>query len=124
MLKSLIENTEDIFLACGATDFRKQIEGLVTLVNLNYQLDPYSENAVFIFCNKRKDSIKILRYDNNGFVLATKKLLNKMKFQWPQKAGDIKNISMNQVEWLLQGLEIEQKKALPNIKINSQNSCY
>lgn len=124
MLKPLIEATDNIIIACGPTDFRKQIEGLVTLINLYYKLDPYSENTVFIFCNKKRNSIKVLRFDENGFILANKKLLDKMKFQWPNSISEIKNISYRQMEWLLQGLEIEQKTALKNIDIKSIKTCY
>ena len=79
---------------------------------------------VFIFCNKKRDAIKVLRYDQNGFVLATKKLLDDMKFQWPRTPDDVKEISFQQVEWLLQGLEIEQKKAHHQVKINRENTCF
>lgn len=79
---------------------------------------------VFIFCNRKRDSIKVLRYDQNGFILATKKLLDDMKFQWPRTPDEVKEISFQQVEWLLQGLEIEQKKAHHQVKINHKNSCF
>ena len=36
----------------------------------------------------------------------TKKLLDNMKFQWPRTPAEVKEISFQQVEWLLQGLEI------------------
>jgi transposase len=124
MLNSLMSNTTYIFLACGATDFRKQVAGLVAIVNTQFKLDPFEPTCAFIFCNKRRTSIKVLRYDKNGFILATKKLLEGMKFQWPKDACDIKKISSQQVEWLLQGLEIEQKKALPKIEMGSHNTCY
>lgn len=124
MLNRIAQDAEHIYLALGATDFRKQISGLVSLVHLQLGLDPFSESSVFIFCNKRKDSIKVLRYDRNGFVLANKKLLEKMKFQWPKDTEDIKEISRKQVEWLLQGLEIDQKKAHHTVKIESKNVCF
>ena len=72
MMKRFAEGASRIFLACVFTDFRKQIPGLVATVTLNFKLDPYNSSYVFIFCNRRKDSIKVLRYDYNGFVLATK----------------------------------------------------
>jgi transposase len=100
------------------------VEGLVAIVNLQFKLDPFSPTCAFIFCNKRRNAIKVLRYDKNGFVLATKKLLEGMKFQWPKDVCDVKNISSRQVEWLLQGLEIEQKKALPKIEMGGKNTCY
>ena len=105
-MKRFAEGASRIFLACGFTDFRKQIPGLVATVTLNFKLDPYNSSYVFIFCNRRKDSIKVLRYDYNGFVLATKKLLDDMKFQWPRTPDEVKEITFQQVEWLLQGLEM------------------
>lgn len=83
------------------------------MVGLQFKLDPYEESHVFIFCNKKKDIIKVLRYDQSGFVLATQKLLDDMRFQWSKTSSEVREISLQQVEWLLAGLEIEQKKALP-----------
>lgn len=120
----MADGADHIFLACGPTDFRKQITGLTALVSLQFQLDPFLESHVFVFCNKKKDSIKVLRYDKNGFVLATKKLLDGMKFQWPNHPQEVKEISFQQIEWLLQGLEIEQKKALRPIKRSLENTCF
>ena len=124
MMKRSAEGASRIFLACGSTDFRKQIPGLVAMVTLNFKLDPYNDDYVFIFCNRKRDAIKVLRYDCNGFVLATKKLLDDMKFQWPKTADEVKEITFQQVEWLLQGLEIEQKKAHHQVNINVKNCCF
>lgn len=124
MMKRFTQDAARIFLACGSTDFRKQIPGLVAMVQMQFRLDPYDRQYVFIFCNKKKDGIKVLRYDKNGFVLATKKLLDGMKFRWPKTPDEVKEISSRQVEWLLQGLEIEQKKAHHEVKINMKNSCF
>ena len=123
-MKRFVEDASRIFLACGCTDFRKQIPGLVAAVTLNFKLDPYDGSYVFVFCNKRRDSIKVLRYDRNGFVLATKKLLDDMKFQWPRTPDEVKEVTFQQVEWLLQGLKIEQKKAHHQVKIDRQNTCF
>ena len=66
MMKRIAEGAARIFLACGNTDFRKQIPGLVATVALGLKLDPYDGDYVFIFCNRKRDSIKVLRYDQNG----------------------------------------------------------
>ncbi len=73
MLNLITQGAEHIYLACGPTDFRKQIEGLAALVSLRYQLDPYSPACVFLFCNRKKNCLKALRFDKDGFLLATKK---------------------------------------------------
>lgn len=124
MMRRFTEDASRIFLACGPTDFRKQIPGLIATVTLQFDLDPYNGSCVFIFCNKKRDSIKVLRYDENGFVLAAKKLLDHMKFQWPRTPREVKEISFQQVEWLLQGLEIEQQKAHHQVKISKENNCF
>lgn len=54
----------------GATDFRKQILGLIALVQSKFKLYPYSTAYLFLFCNKRRTAINTLRYDFNGFLLA------------------------------------------------------
>jgi len=112
-MRRFLSDTDHIYLACGGTDFRKQISGLVAMVHMQFKLDPYNGSCAFIFCNKKWNGIKILRYDSNGFILVSKKLLEDMKFQWPRTPEEVKEISFQQVEWLLQGLEIEQKKGPP-----------
>lgn len=124
MLKAFINDSTHIYLACGYVDFRKQIPGLSAIVNLQFHLDPYQDDCAFIFCNKRRTSLRILRYDRNGFVLASKTLLDDMKFQWPMKSSDIKEITPQQVSWLLEGLSIEQKKAHHEVHLNSENTCF
>ena len=123
-MRRFLSDTDHIYLACGVTDFRKQISGLVAMVHMQFRLDPYKGSCAFIFCNKKRNGIKILRYDSNGFILASKKLLEDMKFQWPRTPEEVKEISFQQVEWLLQGLEIEQKKALHEVRADLKNSCY
>lgn len=124
MLNTFITGAEKIFIACGATDFRKQANSLVQIVHGSFNLDPYNESYVFIFCNHKRDGIKVLRYDKNGFILAYKKLLNKMKFQWPRNSKEAKEITSQQVIWLLQGLSIEQKSAHIEVKLNTENACF
>jgi transposase len=124
MMRSFINRATRIYLACGATDFRKQITGLTSLVSMKFELDPFQDDCVFLFCNKKKTSIKVLRYDKNGFILATKTLLDGMKFQWPSRQEDIRQIDRKQVEWLLDGLAIEQVKAHHEVKITKNNTCF
>ena len=120
MLTNIADDAEHIYIACGFTDFRKQIESLSALVSLKFNLDPYTSKCIFIFCNKRKNSIKVLRWDNDGFILLTKKLVDKMKFQWPKDPEGVKDISTQELRWLLEGLSLEQPKAHKKIKLNNE----
>ena len=46
-----IDKVEKVYIACGYTDLRKSIYGLVMIVQNNFKLDPF-EKALFVFCNK------------------------------------------------------------------------
>ena len=95
MINDLLQSISKVYIAYGTTDFRKQIDSLCIKVKSKFHLNPY-EKAAFIFCNKKRNSIKVLCYDKNGFVLAQKKLLDteKMKFQWPRNSSEMKNITI------------------------------
>ena len=110
-MKHIADGAEHIYLALGHTDFRKQQNGLAALVSLKFKLNPYSGTSVFLFCNKRHNSLRALRWDRNGFILVTKFLSDDMKFQWPKNEGEVRDITKRQMEWLLDGLQIDQKKA-------------
>ena len=111
MIQHIADGAGHIYLALGAIDFRKQQIGLASLVALKFKLDPHSGTSVFLFCNKQHNSLRALRWDSNGFILVTKWLSNDMKFQWPKTQGELRNITKQQLEWLLEGLQIDQKKA-------------
>lgn len=108
----IADEAEHIYIALGATDFRKQQNGLAALVSLKLKLGPYSGRSVFLFCNKRHNSLRALRWNRNGFILVIKFLHDEMKFQWPKVQGEVRAITKRQVEWLLDGLQVDQKKAL------------
>ena len=119
MLNNMLKEIDKIYIAYGATDFRKQIVSLCNIVKSNFKLNPYGKDA-FIFCNKKRNSIKVLCYDKNGFILVQKTLLDadKMKFQWPRNKGEMKSITKEQLSWLLSGLKIEQKYHFKNVEID------
>jgi len=72
---------KNIFLACGGTDGRRSINGLVAMVTNSFSLSPY-DGAVFVFCNKNRDRLKILEFDGDGFWLHLKRL-ERGRFKWP-----------------------------------------
>lgn len=109
-----ILNSGQAYLACGATDLRKSIDGLAAIVQMRFKLDPFS-NSLFIFCNKNKDKIKILHWEYSGFWLYYKRL-EKGKFKWPSNENEVKNITQRELRWLLDGLSIEQPKAHKEVK--------
>lgn len=121
MINDLLQSISKVYIAYGATDFRKQIDSLCIEVKSKFHLNPY-EKAAFIFCNKKRNSIKVLCYDKNGFILAQKKLLDteKMKFQWPRNSSEMKNITREQLSWLLSGLKINPEKCFKEIELKEE----
>jgi transposase len=101
--------SEPVYLACGATDLRKSIDGLAALVQYAFALDPFSQ-AWFVFCNRERDKLKILRWDTNGFWLYYRRL-ERGRFQWPQTPPATRLVTRRQLQWLLDGLALEQHRA-------------
>lgn len=97
------------YIACGHTDMRKQIDGLVAIINLQFSQE-LNEESLFLFCGHRADRIKALYWDGTGYILLYKRLLEK-RFQWPRNEQELKRLSRQEFRWLMEGLEICQKKA-------------
>jgi len=102
-----------VHLACGATDMRKSIDGLAALVREGFDLDPFS-TGLFVFCNRQRNKLKILKWDHNGFWLYYRRL-ERGRFQWPAKAGAPVAVDYRQLRWLLDGLALRQPKAHPEV---------
>lgn len=100
-----------IYVACGYTDMRKQIDGLAQMVEQNFRLDPFS-NAFFLFCGHRRDRIKALYWEGDGFLLLYKRLDSKSVYQWPRSPKDVQEITPQQYRWLMEGLKIDPKQTI------------
>ena len=57
---------KEIYLVCGATDMRKGLDGLAAIANLRFACVSF-ESAMFIFCNKSRNRVKIIEWDGDGF---------------------------------------------------------
>jgi len=95
-----------VFLAVGATDMRKSINGLCLLVQMHLPLDPFA-GQLFGFCNRRRNMVKILYWDRNGFCLWQKRL-ERHRFVWPESAQQVVSLDGRELHWLLEGLDLRQ----------------
>lgn len=93
---------EQVHVYLDPVDMRKSIDGLAALVELELDLSPFS-SALFVFCNRTRDKVKLLYWERNGFVLWYKRL-EKQRFRWPKHTS---TLSSQQLSWLLDGLDIE-----------------
>ena len=103
------EFSGEVYIALGYTDLRRGIDGLAAIVQERFELDPFT-NTLFLFCGRRKDRIKGLLWEGNGFLLLYKRL-ETGSFQWPRTGEEARQLTPQQYRWLMEGLSIDQPKA-------------
>lgn len=102
-----------VYLHREAVDGRKAINGLALLVEQALELDPFAP-AMFVFSNRRRDRIKILLWDRNGFWLMIKRL-EADRFKWPKDAAVVE-LTVEQLHWLLAGIDLAAMRPHPERK--------
>lgn len=100
----------ELYIVTGYTDMRKSIDGLCAIVEDQLHMDP-RRSALYLFCGKRCDRVKALLWENDGFVLLYKRMEVKGRFRWPRSSQEVRQLTWQQFDWLMSGLEIEQPKA-------------
>ena len=104
----ILGNLRQFYIRCGYTDMRKQIDGLAAIVQSQVEME---EGVLFLFCGRRADRIKGLLWDGTGYILVYKRLSDR-RFQWPRNEEDLKQITIQEYRWLMEGLSIYQTKAI------------
>lgn len=92
-----------VYLHRPAVDFRLSINGLAALVQQGLGLDPFAA-CVYVFSNRRRDRVKVLGWDRNGFWLLMKRL-EQDRFIWPDQER-APTLTVEQLHWLLEGIDI------------------
>ena len=113
MLNDLTSGTQ-VYIVTGYSDLRKGIDGLATIIQGQLKLDPFSK-SLFLFCGRRCDRIKGLLWEGDGYLLLYKRLDNG-RFQWPRNAEELRKLDAQAFRWLMEGLQIEQPKAIRKMK--------
>ena len=101
-----LEKRARVFICLEPTDMRKSIDGLGALVERELDGHLFSGD-LFVFGNRRRNMVKILYFDRNGFCVWLKRL-SKHRFKWPESSADALEIKKHQLSWLLDGLDIKQ----------------
>lgn len=109
--------TAKVWLYRKPIDFRKQIDGIVILVADTLDKVPTSGH-LFVFRNKKADKIKMLYWETNGFWLLYKRC-EKSRFKFPSKTDESMELSMQQLQWLLPGIDFTKQKQLPKLTIKN-----
>jgi len=105
MLKRNVEIKRTILLT-GRTDLRRGIDGLVSLVRLNYGLDPLDKGTLFLFCGTKKDRIKGILFEGDGWVMVYKRL-TLGRYMWPNNPDEAMSISWEEYDRLMDGFTIK-----------------
>lgn len=98
-----IHKVNTVYLACGITDLRRSIDGLTLIVQTGLKLNPF-EKALFVFCNKQMNKLKILHFDE-GFWLYYYRL-EKGRFKWPMTKEEALKVNIEELRWILKGYEV------------------
>ena len=116
-------HVKNIFVVCGRTDMRCGIDRLAGIITDKYNLDLF-DDALFLLCGLKKDRFKALYWDTDGFILLYKRIENRAptrfnsslsgewNLQWPRNQEEVKKLTSQELRWLLEGLSIQQPKAI------------
>ncbi len=99
-------STTRVFLAAGDTDLRKSFDTLAGVVRGTLQLDPLSGH-LFVFTNARKNRLKILFWDRNGWWLCSRRL-EMGTFRWPSSQESAIELSPEELTLLVAGIDLKE----------------
>ena len=108
-----------VFLYRHPVDFRKSYRGLSAIVEMELGHDPFS-GSLYAFCNRARDKIKILLWEDTGFVLYYKALAEE-RFRWPGPGEATMTITGEQLNWLLDGYDIAAMR--PHRTLRYEGTC-
>ena len=101
----MFRDVSAVYLHREAVDFRKSINGLSVIVENDMGLSPFS-GALYVFCNRSRDKLKLIYWDASGFALFYKRL-EQDKFHWPRRWSETSIVLTEaQLHWLLAGYDI------------------
>ena len=98
-----LDETLKVYLHREPIDFRLNINGLALMVEKALGLDPFAA-CVYVFGNRRRNRVKILGWDRNGFWLLLKRL-EQDRFVWPA-LDMVPTLTVEQLHWLLEGIDL------------------
>lgn len=102
-----LSDLRSYYLCCVPTDMRKGFDGLCGIVTSGLQMDALNE-AVFIFFNRKRNQLKLLLWEGDGFAIYYKRL-EKGTFETPVANDGVSSVSITarQLQFILQGISLQ-----------------
>ncbi|NLY14821.1 MAG: IS66 family insertion sequence element accessory protein TnpB [Gammaproteobacteria bacterium] len=97
------------YLYPKAVDFRKSIDGLAALVELDMMVNLF-EPSIFVFLNRARNRVKILYWERNGFCLWMKRLEQEKFKAPPADLTEAIELSLEEINGLLDGFDLWRNK--------------
>jgi transposase len=95
-----------VYLHRAPVDFRKSVDGLAAIVEQSMHLSPFSKE-LYVFTNRRRNLLKMLFWEDNGFCLYYKRL-EQHRFHWPlHMESSVITLTGQQLNWLLDGYNLK-----------------
>ena len=92
-----------IIIRPGTTNMLASKDRLLEIVKSIMKDDPFS-GAVFLFCTRNRNILKMIWWDRTGFWVAQKKL-EKGRWPWPDTQEQVRQLNLGQIEMLLKGVD-------------------
>ena len=107
-----------VVIRCGRTDLRKGIDGLKSLIMLEYGMNPLNTGTLFLFCGSNRRNIKGLIFEGDGFSMITKRLSDGF-YQWPRNSDEARLVSKEEFIRLMEGYTVDSSiKIFPHATEN------
>ncbi len=122
-----LDSGVEIYVVSGVTDMRKSYDSLAAIVEQELGLVSMS-GALFVFCNRRRDRLKILHWDGSGLCLFSKRL-ERGTFSWPKVGDTYVKFDDIKLRCLVQGVDFTAprkrkwfRKSLPQDALEKQTA--
>lgn len=96
-----------VIVVCGRTDLRRGVTGLSSIIRLAYGMNPMEKGTLFLFCGNRRDRIRGLLYEGDGYLVLNKYLNPGSHFQWPRNSDEARDISADEYHRLMDGFTLD-----------------
>lgn len=99
---------DKVYIVCGRTDMRKQIDGLCAIIEEQLKMNT-NDNCLFLFCGRKKDRIKAIYREKDGIVLLYKRLTGSGSYKWPRNQDEVKSLT----SWIL---AVNMTRLVPSLR--------